>query len=377
MYHRLGKLLASFYLREEAREIARLMESRGFDEKRAAREVLGLSFEELGAGIGKAWNLPDTILSSMRASEGRVAARPNSEDDKLRLIAELSNSLVQVVRSGSERDAEVKLAALAERFGTATGVNAKGLRDAVRESLTRLTHDAAVLGYSTTSCQVVMNARKWGVADVDEPPAREEDTMRIIVSDTQLRNADPAQFAASPGAAALPTANRQASLAAGIQDITNALVGEYQLNDVLRIILETMYRAMGFTRVLLFVADPVQQALRCRFGFGADADAIVRKNLSLPMSGKRDVFYAAIGQGADLCLDDLDADKVKAYVPAWYRKSIGAKGMVLLPVSVNRSIVGLIYADSDKSETLRFKPEELSLLKTLRNQVVLAIRQKS
>ena len=37
-------------------------------------------------------------------------------------------------------------------------------------------------------------------------------------------------------------------LAAGIQDITNTMVENFKLNDVLRMILETMFRALGFRR---------------------------------------------------------------------------------------------------------------------------------
>jgi serine/threonine protein kinase len=374
MYHRLGKLLASFYLRDEAKDVARLMATRGFDERRAAREILGVTYEELGAGVGKAWNLPDTILSSMRASEGRTAVRPVAEHDKLRVIADLSNSLAGVVRTAGERDRGAKLAALVERFGAATGVSAARLTGAVQQSLSRLMRDAEVLGYSKTTCPVVTNAKSWGLGEAE--PDGEDPTIQSIVSGTLLQTADPAQFASTPGEAQ-PGANRQAALAAGVQDITNSLAGDYRLNDVLRIILETMYRAMGFTRVLLFITDPARQTLRCRFGFGADADAIVQSGLSMPTSGPRDIFYAAVGQGADLCLDDLDAEKVRPYVPAWYRGSIGAKGIVLLPIIINKKAVGLIYADAERSETLKFKPEELSLLKTLRNQAVLAIRQKS
>jgi serine/threonine protein kinase len=374
MYHRLGKLLTSFYLRDEAQEIAQLMSTRGFDEQRASRNVLGMSYDELAVGVGKAWNLPETILNSMRSSQGKITARPVTEDDKLRVISDLSNSLAAIVRTSSDRDREARLAGLVERFGTATGVSAKRLIGAVQESLTRLTRDAEVLGYSATTCPVVTNARSWGLKGAPEPAG--DSTMETIVSGTLLRTADPAQFAASPDERG-PTSNRQAALAAGVQDITNTLVGDYQLNDLLRIILETMYRAMGFTRVLLFVADPARQALRCRFGFGADVDALVQQGLSLPTTGTRDIFYAAVGQGADLCLNDLDSAKVSPYVPAWYRKSIGAKGMVLLPVIINKKTVGLIYADADRAETLSFRTEELSLLKTLRNQAVLAIRQKT
>jgi hypothetical protein len=101
------------------------------------------------------------------------------------------------------------------------------------------------------------------------------------------------------------------------------------LNDVLRIILETMYRAIGFDRVLLSTLDAHQQALRCRFGFGADTEAIVQKGVSVP----------------------LDVDRKRT--------------------------VGLIYADSNSPAALHFSAEELGLLKTLRNQAVLAMRRHS
>lgn len=57
-------------------------------------------------------------------------------------------------------------------------------------------------------------------------------------------------------------------LSAGIQDISNSLVEDFRLNDVLRIILEAMYRAMGFKRVLLCVRDARSNAMCGRFGFG-------------------------------------------------------------------------------------------------------------
>jgi hypothetical protein len=172
-------------------------------------------------------------------------------------------------------------------------------------------------------------------------------------------------------------ARRQAALTAGVQDITSTLVGDHTLNDVLRIILETMYRAIGFQRVLLFSLDQREQSLRCRFGFGTDADVITQKRVSVPLHGKRDLFYAAVVMGADLCIENLECEKIRAHVPQWYRSAIGARGIVLLPIVNRKRTLGLIYADSDSPAALRFTPEELSLLKTLRNQALLAMRQNA
>jgi eukaryotic-like serine/threonine-protein kinase len=196
-----------------------------------------------------------------------------------------------------------------------------------------------------------------------------------LVADSDLTSVEERQ--ALETARAPEPGRRQAALAAGVQDITNTLVGNHTLNDVLRIILETMYRAIGFDRVLLFTMDARQHALRCRFGFGADAEQIVHKGVSVPLDGARDLFYAASVMGADLCIQDVESDKVRPHVPAWYRAAIGARGMVLLPIADRKRTVGLIYADSNSPATLHFSAEELGLLKTLRNQAVLAMRQHS
>jgi hypothetical protein len=90
-----------------------------------------------------------------------------------------------------------------------------------------------------------------------------------------------------------------------MQDVTNALVGQYQLNDILRIILETMYRAMGFTRVILCVRDAPSNSLKGRFGFGANVDEIIRRGFAIPIGGTRDVFQASIANGADIMIEDV------------------------------------------------------------------------
>jgi GAF domain-containing protein len=166
-------------------------------------------------------------------------------------------------------------------------------------------------------------------------------------------------------------------LTAGIRDITNTLAGEYQLNDLLRIILETMYRAIGFTRVMLCTRHPQSNSLRGRLGFGADAEQIIKRGFQVPLEVSKDVFYGAISNSADICIEDCDAERVRPYIPAWYRNAVNARGFVLFPVIVNKKPVALIYADHEEAGRLQFADGELNLLKTLRNQAILAIRQKS
>ncbi|MCW5625933.1 MAG: GAF domain-containing protein, partial [Burkholderiales bacterium] len=71
------------------------------------------------------------------------------------------------------------------------------------------------------------------------------------------------------------------------------------------------------------------------------------------------------------------AEQIRDHIPAWYRMRIPAKALVLFPIMVNRKPVGLLYGDCDRAGDLRFQGDEMSLLKTLRNQAVLAIKART
>ncbi len=405
MFHRLGKLLATFYLHDEAQVVERHMQSQGWDEQRASREVLGVSYEELGVGVAKAWHLPDDIVDSMRAVTGPLKKAPNQQGAMLRAISGLATELADAIQAGDDATRKERLAAIVGRYGAATGVTERSLVAAVQACSSALVRDAESLGPGVARNGFLQKARAWkgapsratGSAAPDAAAGRPtaageaaangpaqalsaEARAAQALAETQRLTADsslaaPREGPGSDTAGPAAPGRRQAALAAGVQDITNTLVGDHTLNDVLRIIMETMYRAIGFDRVLLFTLDARQQGLRCRFGFGSDAEAIAHKGVSIPLDGARDLFYAAAVMGADLCIQDVESDKVRPHVPAWYRTAIGARGMVLLPIVDRKRTVGLIYADSNAPATLHFSSEELGLLKTLRNQAVLAMRQ--
>ena len=166
-----------------------------------------------------------------------------------------------------------------------------------------------------------------------------------------------------------------ATLTAGIQDITNTLVSDFNLNDVLRIILETMYRGMGFSQVLLCARDARSNRLLARFGFGARIESLL-KGFAIALDKPQDVFQLAVAKNVDLYIADTRADNIVSRIPAWYREQIDAPTFLLLLLVISGRAIGLFYADRDEAGALNIEAEQLRLLKTLRNQAILAIRQK-
>ena len=164
-------------------------------------------------------------------------------------------------------------------------------------------------------------------------------------------------------------------LSAGIQDVTNTLVIDFNLNDILQMVLETMYRGMSFNRVLIFVRDGKTNTMRARFGFGKDIDRVLPK-LQFPIPFEPDVFHVAMEKGVDIVIEDVAAENIVSKIPAWYRSAVKAQCFLLLPVMINGKAIGLFYADMETANSLQVSQRQLSLLRTLRNQAVLAIRQK-
>ena len=164
-------------------------------------------------------------------------------------------------------------------------------------------------------------------------------------------------------------------LSSGIQDISNSLVEDFKLNDVLRIILETMYRAMGFKRVLLCIRDGRSNSMTGRFGFGPEVGELA-KHVRFSLSAHPDnVFNVATAKGVDILISDIDDPKIASRVPPWYRKSVPSRTFCLFPLMIKGRPVAMIYADKDQAGEIRISEQELALLRTLRNQAVLAIKQ--
>lgn len=166
-----------------------------------------------------------------------------------------------------------------------------------------------------------------------------------------------------------------AVLSAGIQDITNTMVSDYDLNDLLRMILETIYRGMPFSRVLLGIRDVRQNAIVGRFGLGEGIEELSRR-FRVPLPPGPDIFGLALSQGRDIVITDSTDPRLSGRLPAWYRERVNAPSFVVLPILVNKKPIGLLYADQLAPGLLDLGKKEASLLMTLRNQAVLAFKQK-
>lgn len=367
MFRNLGRLLATFYFFEESQEVTRLMEQ-GENEDKAALKVLGVTYNDLGIGIVKSWNFPERLVAGMQKLSGDKIKKSRGELENLTVTVNLANDLCEIANTTDTKEKSAALKQLSQRYANAITVSEHQLSKALEESISELSTRAGILSIDSTKSPFMKRINVWSGVRLEEKKEPGVDSMSGITQLGTEINFDVPQEGAPP-------IDPEAILSAGIQDVTNTLVEDHKLNDILQMVLETMHRGMRFNRTLIFVRDTKNNVMAARFGFGPDSDAILPK-FRFPLAFAPDVFHLAMEKGADIVIEDVTAQNIVSKIPAWYREAVTSQSFMLLPVNINNKSIGLFYADMEHANAMQVSPRQLSLLRTLRNQAVLALKQK-
>lgn len=372
LFQNLGRMLVAFYCPEQAQRMRERLASGTLagGEEAAALQVLGLGLEDLGVGVARAWSLPESLQRAMRRPLGSPPARPVGDlAERLRWAATAANAMATALLHEAPAEAERHVAEMAVRHARSLALGSADALAAVqrgREALVALV-DSLGLPIAPDS-RAARLLQRPGQASAAEPHAAAE------AGDTGwplgLPDASPATEAA-PAGTVQPA---QAVLAAGIQEISQALVEAMPRNDVLRMVLETLYRGLGARSLVLCLRERQGERLVGRLGLGPGSDAVVRA-LQVPLQAPGDLFAVACRKGVDTLISDATEPRLRERLPAWYRQAIGAPAFLLLPLQWRGQPVALIYADVAQAGGLVLDEATLGLVRTLRNQAILALRQ--
>jgi eukaryotic-like serine/threonine-protein kinase len=357
MFQNLGRLLTEYYFQEEGTQIRTQLAGQpatSAAREAAARRVLGIGFEDLGAGVAKAWGLPDNLVRSLRPPEGEVPSRPVDRGadhgvERLRWLGRGANAMADALL-GSDGDEQAQaLARVAEQFAPALGLEPRDIVGAAHSSRSRLAQLAQAMGL-----QVAVGA-----------PARR------LIEDTSVA----ASAIAHDKTLVLPATQAAAArtlLTTTLDEVRTALAARrLGLTELLPLVLDTIHRALGLRCVVFCLREPRSGRLVGRLAVGAGSAEISAAFQITPEGGAGgDLFGALCAKGADLLI--ADAATVASKLPAWYRQRVNAPTFVLLPLMLKGAPIGLIYGDKAKAGALVLGEGELALLRALRDQVAAA-----
>lgn len=362
MLQQLGKFLIRYYLHEESLQIDSLIQQKQLSEDSASIQVLGVPYYKIGIAVAKEWGFPQQFISSMTPLDPDHLKSVNNDIDKLSIISSFSNNLGKALQKPLKKQAAT-IKTLVSQYKKAITLDEERVSKLIEHTHKELTEFSKLINFDLSKSRFYQQLSTAG----DAPP---EPTDAEITLCEELNGSDKVAILQETFDA--DTKNSEKALTDGIQDITNTLTSDYTINQVMQMILETIFRALDGSRVLLCLKGK-DGYMTAKFGYGEDINKTIN-NFSIPMKQKADVFHVAFKNNVDIKIEDTDDAKIKDKIPLWFRNKIDAKSFILFPIIIKQSPIALIYIDGANKKPIHITDRQLSLLKTLRNQAILAIK---
>jgi eukaryotic-like serine/threonine-protein kinase len=352
MFHNLGRLLSIYYFPEEMEAISDLIKRKNMKEEHAAKAVLGVGFDEIGIAVGESWQLPSSIIDSMHTLPAGELKKPLSQSDVLKHVTGFSNEYCELINNTGTHDRQQSFENLASRYSNTMSISRGQMEEILGHAMEEMEKYAQLVNLDLKTSPIFKKADNWSEhpADITTPSTNDV---------TESGKSEDAQ--------------RQENMMQSIQEITDAIVEGASINNVLLMVMETIFRSYSFQRVMFCLINKSRTSLNARFGFGKDIEVLIER-LSIPLGGDKDIFNISLKQCRDMIVEDVDAKICHDYLPKWYRDDFAGTSMLVYPIVVKNVPMGLLYMDSITPVTLA-EDSRYSLIKTLRNQIVLTIRQ--
>jgi serine/threonine protein kinase len=380
MLQNLGRLLVEFYFPEEAERMRVLTGGVGAvggaatSVDNAAFQVLGLTLDDLGTGVARAWGFPEGLQKAMRRPSGDAPARAiDDRGERMRWLGHAANALADTLMQQGSDALDEALEQVAGRYAIALGISPQAARKATHAAREKVSALARAMGIAVPKRGP---ARRLLLAEAATLPAHKvkasgEASARKVPGQPAAGaapgngnvsvnvNADAKTLVAPP-----PDATR-ASLCAGRERIEQAMAErKVKLNDVLQLALATLQQALGCRSVVFCLREGPAQRLRGRIALGPLPAAL----FDVQPAPQGDLLAVVSARAVDTLI--ADARTVAARMPAWWRQHVQAGTFLVLPLALKGVTLGLIYADRTDAGSLKPNEAELAAVRSLRDVVV-------
>ncbi len=370
LFHIFGKILTSLTMPEKVSAINQLVEQQQVTESLASITVLGISYEEIGSTIAKEWSFPRKIISSMRRIMPSEITHNPSETDKLRSISTFTHSIANIIsNSESIKERELLIGKLSKEFKPHFGSLESKINTIIQDTSQEFVEFANIFHLNLKSSRFSNNLLGLNNKTAKAQTKIQTPTDSLPTSLESFDDIIELESIETP----------ESIFSKGIQDINKSLLSGYSLNDIVRIVLETMYRGLQLSehsRVLFTVRDTKKPIMNVRYGFG-DAITDTKEWFEIDLNDNKDVFNIAINNQKDFVIKNINTPDINNMLPEWYKRRTDKDVFImLLPIVVNNFSIGMYFIEGHREEFRKLTGMHFNNLKILRDQTVMAIKQK-
>ncbi|MRV75791.1 HDOD domain-containing protein [Duganella sp. FT92W] len=353
LFRNIGPLLIAAHQHERYRDIGALVTAGTHTVNQASQSVLGSSYDTLSAAILNEWKIPDPIVRSIAPLPPGVVKAPQGKAEWVRVVVSFSMEVARILaRKGGP--AHGVLQALLDRYGVALGLD--------REQL------AALLANVRSGMNDLLDSMQ--LRPRDQESEADDHVLPDVLLMATMNDSDSAPSGVHPSG---KPHNAREQLLAGVQEVAQMrAAGHSRLNELIQAVLETLYRSMGFRFATVCLRDMRTSQYRARIAFGDD-HAQRMAGFTFPLTGA-DLFHLAMQNDADLMISEAATHKIRELLPPWHRTLLpDARSFIVLPLVVQGQQLGLFYADRAVPAPEGVPPDEASLIRALKAQLIVAL----
>ena len=369
LFKNIGRLLIASHDHTLYQKMMKLIESGTHTEAEASLEVLDFNLESFTETILQEWDIPTSIIRSIKAPPAGVLRPPKTRQEWMQQAAELSESAVPLVLQQVNLDETAMDVTLMRRFGKALNLDKRKFEklmiDATEETRT-LSNNAQLKSPLLDDKKEIQPEEASSTTDTQ---AEEDVLSGLFLPDVEEEKSMVTEYHPSG-----KPFNAQEQLLAGVQEITELMATrDYKINDLFLLVLEVLYNSLGFRYVTICLKDIKTNQYRSRYSLGEN-NAEIQRNFIFPTSSSTDIFSLSIKRDVDLMISDASTKKVRDMIPRWHRSLLtDARSFIVLPLVVNERPIGLFYADRKQVAPEGITADEMKIIKTLKRQVMTAL----
>jgi HD-like signal output (HDOD) protein len=353
LFKNIGPLVIASQEHERFREIAALMAGGKHTQSQASQMILGSSYDTLSAAILHEWKIPDVIVRALSAlPPGKQRPALNRQEWVRQVVSFSIDAARLLARKQGPSDPDGL--ALEQRYGSALNLD----QDKLQHLFATVRRDMAAL----------LDSMQLGPQTVVEEPSADGLPNVLLLA---TMNADSREEGAHPSGKPF---NARELLLAGVQEVTQIRATPHsKANEVIQAVLETLYRSMGFRFATVVLKDVRSGQYRARIAMG-EQHAARQAGFVFPLPQDGSLFHLAMENDADLMIADASTPKIRDLLPAWHRALLpDARSFIVLPLVVQGTSLGLFYADRIQPAPEGVPPDEASLIRALKGQVLVAL----
>jgi eukaryotic-like serine/threonine-protein kinase len=355
MFHNLGKQVTIYFLPDEYNDILNLVIEKGIKEDNASKRILGTNFANIGQYIANEWQLPQNIILGIQPKPQKITRKPTKVEDYLAQISSLTNEIVQAAACGNNEQAEKELKQIIKRYKVSFSLSYEKIIQILEYLFNELINYCDALGINPNKNTFCKNFIAFTKHDYDFTEEEDEDVE----------------------AAGTPENNKnfhEAILTYGIARITGMMFKQYQMPELLNIVVNTLHRGLECEHAIIFLQDSVNGEMGAQAGAGTDISAVMKRFHFHGGEGD-DIFNQSMKKQANVFIPDVAHSPLMNKIPDWCKKVTFPKNLLIYPICSKKTCIGLLYIDNARVLSSKSK-KAFEYIDTLRKQLAVAVQQQ-